>query len=910
VDEDCLAAAQRLSSAAHRPRVGVLNMANEINTGGAFSVSMGAQEEYLFRNSSLGLSLWPHRRPDLDEKRPWAPGTKRPLYRPWAHGTKLVGRPVPAPASAPGAHPLPHLQLVCDSPSGNEQWYPWTELGGVVTPRVEVFSIHDILLDPAERFDVIGLSVAAQDLRNNLTSFDPDVLRGKIRTLLYMAMQSNCDALVLGALGCGAFQNKPEEVARAFWELLVPEEAEFYQLFATVEFAINSNINSNSQKNLAAFQRQFSRAAVSDSDSLKDVFAGPVHKRQRVESDVVVSSAQPIRFGFFTGETFFRNRLIHRDETLASGFVTLRNLVPCGCTDALATTFIGSSDAWLAEHFAAVARLLVVVHDNRELSRTVGNAELTPIDSRLETKEASWQRLWVRPQTGGLMHAKLILLRTPSGLRVVVLGNNLFDQWDRDRDALWVQDFSLSDGTESGSAASGGSEFKTRLCCFLSRLTACRDSKDSGNIQRRLAALVDGVDFSVARARLVESFATSAQSGTCGHVGHELTGWERLGEAAAAFQADLRGEEAAPVFAMAGSFGNVTPGFMSQMWQAMHGRIPRSVVTDWSHVEPIRALWPSRGTALSMNLAAVISFRAIPAKYWEALPTDAKNRYFFDAPPNPPHKQPICGGYCCTAHAKVLLKTASTHSVVYVGSHNLSKPAWGEAKEHPKNIELGVLLASCDEKLRKEWVDRLPCILPSAAATSATAADRSDYFPASAPHDIRKLAGGTTPGAADKAIDQMKAYLVSGKWPLESQPCARDAAPRQQMCFALVWPDEPNAPPLLYLEEGKSEIVGRALIIDRLAVSEHLNVSRKQAELLVKDGGVQVRAIAPYSNATGVRASRDSGFEWLWSGPGPSDAPHGATTKMLSHGALISLRANYTKVSEGCVLMVASVPVL
>jgi hypothetical protein len=793
-----------------------------------------------------------------------------------------------------------------------------------VTPLVDVFSIRDTVLTPAARFEITGLSVAAQNLgKTSLPpSFDPDLLRAKVRTLLFMAVQSNCDALVLGALGCGAFKNKPEDVALAFWELLVPKGAEFHRRFATIEFAI---INQRSQDNLTPFREQFplqfSHTAMAGADSPSGVVAESAHKRQRVDNDATVPSAQPIAFGFFTGQTFFRYRLSHRDETVASGFV------PFGCTDALATTFVAASNDWLADDFAAVDRLLVVVPDDRKSSRSVGNAELIPIgaDSRhiLELFEASrslpanpiykavcvasgtvppvvvvwyqwdtlivfrcktdspawslttlqrlcrdlgdtkreeeakhrlvkqlfiadlkkgaakdrlwenccewklrvpsqgphknepatwlnhaddepklrvalgmsaeaflssvlslrrpaggldsllasgvvhrenkktlWQRLLVRPQTDGSMNAALLLLRTPSGLRVVVSGNSLFDQWDSDWDALWVQDLPLGDSTRSVGAqptSGSGSELKSRLCCFLSRLTACRDSKDSGIVERRLAALVGGVDFSGARSRLVDSFAMSAQHGTCMDVGHGLAGWKRLGEASAAFLADLGlgGEDAAS--------------------------------TSLAHLD-----------------------------------------------------------------------------------------------------------ASCDQTLRLEWVDRLPYTLPEDAATSAAAAECSDCFPASAPSD---------PGAADKAIERKKAYLVGGHWPLESG----DPVPRQQRCFALVWPDRPDEPPLLYLQEGAPISVGRALIECRLAVSEHKFVSRKQAELLVRDGGVQVVAIAPYSNATGVKASADSEFEWLWSGPGPSGAPNGAKTKMLRHGGLISLRTNYTDVSEGCVLMVASV---
>lgn len=56
-------------------------MANEYNCGGGWTVSGGAQEEYVMRSSTLSLALWNHRRFDQDKKRPW------PV------GTDLLGRP-------------------------------------------------------------------------------------------------------------------------------------------------------------------------------------------------------------------------------------------------------------------------------------------------------------------------------------------------------------------------------------------------------------------------------------------------------------------------------------------------------------------------------------------------------------------------------------------------------------------------------------------------------------------------------------------------------------------------------------------------------------------------------------------------------------------------------------------------
>ena len=69
-------------------------------------------------------------------------------------------------------------------------------------------------------------------------------------------------------------------------------------------------------------------------------------------------------------------------------------------------------------------------------------------------------------------------------------------------------------------------------------------------------------------------------------------------------------------------------------------------------------------------------------------------------------------------------------------------------------------------------------------------------------------------------------------------------------------------------------------------------MSREQAKLRRIADGVEV--IASSSNMTGVRA-QDSEWEWLTKG----------SHRVLRPGALISLRANCTLVSEGCLLMVS-----
>eukprot|EP00756_Hemistasia_phaeocysticola_P002658 Hpha_TRINITY_DN11806_c0_g1::TRINITY_DN11806_c0_g1_i1::g.2112::m.2112 len=194
-EEDCLGWAQHLTKAtggsgggaaapgeASLPRVAVLNLANEWNCGGAFSIHRGSQEEYLFRCSTLPLSLWKRRRPEQDG------------FRAWTAGTALLGRALEDP---------------------DERWYPFTKFGGIFTPRVEVFAVGDRALPPESRFEVSVLTIAAQDCRGR-ERFEDAVTLQKIRTMLHMAIENRTDVLVLGALGCGAFRNPPPRVAQLF----------------------------------------------------------------------------------------------------------------------------------------------------------------------------------------------------------------------------------------------------------------------------------------------------------------------------------------------------------------------------------------------------------------------------------------------------------------------------------------------------------------------------------------------------------------------------------------------------------------------------------------------------------------------------------------------------------------------
>ena len=75
-----------------------------------------------------------------------------------------------------------------------------------------------------------------------------EVMKNRMRKILYLFAYYDCKDIVLGAYGCGVFGNNPEDVARNWYELLYNEGLKDY--FSHISFSIldragrDSNINS------------------------------------------------------------------------------------------------------------------------------------------------------------------------------------------------------------------------------------------------------------------------------------------------------------------------------------------------------------------------------------------------------------------------------------------------------------------------------------------------------------------------------------------------------------------------------------------------------------------------------------------------------------------------------------------
>jgi uncharacterized protein (TIGR02452 family) len=221
LNSDCLDVARRLIEPDFIPAV--LNMANRRNPGGGVHTGAGAQEESLFRRSSLLWSLY--------------------QFAPYAHEYGVATHPTQA-------YPIPR------------------ESGGIYTPPAAVFRSseatgYSFLGDP---FQAAFVTVPAI---NDPETFERDgqlwlteamalATLVKIRAILRIAAHHGHADLVLGAFGCGAFRNPPHHVARLFRDAL--GEAEFRGVFRRVVFAILDDRNAfnrhNPKGNLAPFARE------------------------------------------------------------------------------------------------------------------------------------------------------------------------------------------------------------------------------------------------------------------------------------------------------------------------------------------------------------------------------------------------------------------------------------------------------------------------------------------------------------------------------------------------------------------------------------------------------------------------------------------------------------------------------
>ena len=77
-------------------------------------------------------------------------------------------------------------------------------------------------------------------------------MKNRMRNILYLFIYHRCTNIILGAFGCGVFQNDPNDIARCWYELLVEEDLKKY--FEKITFSI---LNSRTGDNITPFKKYF-----------------------------------------------------------------------------------------------------------------------------------------------------------------------------------------------------------------------------------------------------------------------------------------------------------------------------------------------------------------------------------------------------------------------------------------------------------------------------------------------------------------------------------------------------------------------------------------------------------------------------------------------------------------------------
>ena len=139
--------------------------------------------------------------------------------------------------------------------------------GAIYSPSISVFKASEDreyeYLDepfPVDIITIAALKDPALDADGHLNDWAKSITKEKIRTMFNLAIYWENDSLVLGAFGCGAFANPPEDVAKLFKEVL--DEPEYCDKFEKIVFAVlddgNSHREHNPRGNYVPFLETFS----------------------------------------------------------------------------------------------------------------------------------------------------------------------------------------------------------------------------------------------------------------------------------------------------------------------------------------------------------------------------------------------------------------------------------------------------------------------------------------------------------------------------------------------------------------------------------------------------------------------------------------------------------------------------
>ena len=130
-----------------------------------------------------------------------------------------------------------------------EQWYPLPKDTVIYSPEVTI--IKDSNYKLLDNYNKVAM-IAVPAIRNPYIVEDAFILNDyklmfyKIESIFKIALMHNHDSLVLGALGCGAFNNPPLEVAKIF-EIMLRIYKKYFKYIGFAILVVREKDNDNLQ---------------------------------------------------------------------------------------------------------------------------------------------------------------------------------------------------------------------------------------------------------------------------------------------------------------------------------------------------------------------------------------------------------------------------------------------------------------------------------------------------------------------------------------------------------------------------------------------------------------------------------------------------------------------------------------
>jgi len=210
---DLIDQGKALQEVSEEARVAVLNLASEYTPGGGWLSGALAQEESLCYRSSLSLSLKKEFYPIPEDSAIYSPDVVI-IRDAWSRGHELFNtQPNDLPVvSVISVAAIRRPRTITLQPDFSGRVRRASRESGAQISRSGLQKDDVKISTEAER----KLVYAKEEDRN--------LMKIKMRLSLRIAAKHGHRKLVLGALGCGAFRNPPEEVAKLWREILTEEE--------------------------------------------------------------------------------------------------------------------------------------------------------------------------------------------------------------------------------------------------------------------------------------------------------------------------------------------------------------------------------------------------------------------------------------------------------------------------------------------------------------------------------------------------------------------------------------------------------------------------------------------------------------------------------------------------------------